>query len=116
MPDSSLPESSRFPVWRERLFLRLAGRDGSLLRPWHNGTLELSPREAFQAPAAHISLEEAGDKIAASVVAAYPPGIPLWVPGERINPDLVEWGRALQKSGGYLRGVDTGTIKIVAGS
>ena len=95
----------------------LQDRDGEFAPPpWRNGTLELSPREAFQAPAAHISLEEAGDKIASSVVAAYPPGIPLWVPGERINPDLVEWGRALQRSGGYLRGVNTGTIKIVAGS
>lgn len=98
-------------------FSSLQGRNEEFTSPpWRNGTLELSPREAFQAPAAHISLKEAGDKIAASVVAAYPPGIPLWVPGERISPDLVEWGRTLQKNGGYLRGVDNGTIKIVADS
>ena len=51
--------------------------------PW--GPLELPPREAFLAPQEAVPLEEAAGRIAAESLAAYPPGIPNVLPGERIE-------------------------------
>ena len=52
--------------------------------PW--GTLEMPPRDAFFAPQEAVPLDEAEGRIAAESLAAYPPGIPNVLPGERSAP------------------------------
>lgn len=48
------------------------------------------PREAYHAPKKYIKIEEALDEIAAENVMIYPPGIPLVIPGEIINEDILD--------------------------
>ena len=51
--------------------------------PW--GPTELSPRDAFLAPQEVVEFGEAESRIAAESLAAYPPGIPNVLPGERLD-------------------------------
>jgi arginine decarboxylase len=69
------------------------------------GDLELdtvkSPRDAFFGPKEAVAVEEAAGRVAAEQVTPYPPGIPVLVPGERINAAVID----------YLRsGVDAGMV------
>jgi arginine/lysine/ornithine decarboxylase len=52
---------------------------------------EMTPRDAFFAPATMVPLRDAVGRIAADLPAPYPPGIPFLVPGERISEAIVEY-------------------------
>jgi arginine/lysine/ornithine decarboxylase len=54
----------------------------------------LSPREAFFGPRQAVSANRAAGRIAAEQVTPYPPGIPILVPGERINQAVVDYLRS----------------------
>jgi hypothetical protein len=44
----------------------------------------ISPEEALELPWECVAIEEADQRIAAEYVWAYPPGIPILIPGQRI--------------------------------
>lgn len=46
---------------------------------------------AWRAPTRTLPLEQAAGAIAAEPICPYPPGIPLLVPGERIDPERLRW-------------------------
>jgi arginine decarboxylase len=79
--------------------------------PW--GPLDLPPREAFFASQEPVPLEQAAGRIAAEALAAYPPGIPNVLPGERIEPGTIEFIRDVIAGGGMLRGAVDRTLKTV---
>ncbi|BAS29008.1 arginine decarboxylase [Limnochorda pilosa] len=79
----------------------------------------LTPREAFLAPARSVSAAEAEGEVAAEMVAPYPPGIPVLVPGERITRESLEHLRRLRRAGARIQGTadPTGaTVRVVDGS
>lgn len=51
----------------------------------------LTPREAFFAQGKSLSLEEAIGEISSEMIMAYPPGIPLICPGEKITQEIVDY-------------------------
>ncbi|HBK68104.1 MAG TPA: hypothetical protein DDZ91_05640 [Firmicutes bacterium] len=81
--------------------------------PWNRQPLQLSPSEAVNKPVTYLNLQEVTGKIAAGWVAAYPPGIPLWVPGEQISSAMVEWLISFQRQGGYIRGLKKNQVKVI---
>src|SRR5215216_2650944 len=83
--------------------------------PW--GSLELPPRDAFFGPQEVVPFSEAVGKIAAESLAAYPPGIPNVLPGERLTRETVDYINEVVEHGGWVRGaVDRSlkTIRVVA--
>lgn len=82
--------------------------------PFSGGEPLLPPREAVSAVAARVPLRAAAGRVAAGWVAAYPPGIPLWTPGERITGAMVEWALAFRAAGGWLRGLEGDLVRVVA--
>lgn len=64
----------------------------------------LSPRQAFYAPRQAVPLEQAAGRIAAEIVAAYPPGIPCIAPGELITPEIRDILAGLKASGTRIQG------------
>jgi lysine decarboxylase len=82
--------------------------------PW--GPLEMAPRSAFFASQEAVPIEDAEGRIAAESLAAYPPGIPNVLPGERIEPETLAFIHDVLAEGGKLRGaVDRSlrTIRVV---
>jgi arginine decarboxylase len=82
--------------------------------PW--GPLELPPRDAFFGPQEVIPFSEAVGRIAAESLAAYPPGIPNVLPGERLTQETGDYINEVVEHGGWVRGaVDRSlrTIRVV---
>jgi arginine decarboxylase len=77
--------------------------------PW--GPLEMTPREAFLGAQEAVPVEQAVGRIAAESLAAYPPGIPNVLPGERITADTWQYVEAILAAGGALRGASDRTMR-----
>ena len=107
------------PVWYEMLL------DGLCTLPY--GT-ELPPQmpaqypavtrampvcEAVRAQKEALPLAACAGKIAADSVGVYPPGIPLWTPGERISEEAVAFLQAQQALGAELFGVQENHVIVV---
>jgi len=54
-------------------------------------TPEMSPSQAWYKKTYELPIKESVGRISADIVCPYPPGIPLLVPGERIEKERVEW-------------------------
>jgi arginine decarboxylase len=50
----------------------------------------LSPREAFFARPETLPAETAVGRVSAELIAPYPPGIPVVVPGERLTAEVID--------------------------
>jgi arginine decarboxylase len=70
--------------------------------PW--GELVLTPREAYLGPQEVVAFDAAAGRIAAEGLAAYPPGIPNVLPGERLTGETLDYIRDSVAHGGYVRG------------
>lgn len=66
----------------------------------------LNPREAFFAPAETAAIQVAVGRIAAEAITFYPPGIPVFYPGEIITAEAVEYLRAGLAAGLVPHGSD----------
>jgi len=74
---------------------------------------ELPLGVAWRAAAEAVPLAAAVGRIAAEPLCPYPPGIPLLVPGERIDPARAAW---LQQQARLWPGQIADTVRVVAGS
>ena len=74
-------------------------------------TPEMPLEQAWRADVALVSLAAAAGRLAAEPLCPYPPGIPLLIPGERIDPPRADWLR-LQQS--LWPGQIADTVRIVA--
>jgi lysine decarboxylase len=79
--------------------------------PW--GELVLTPREAFLGPQEVIPFDAAAGRIAAEGLAAYPPGIPNVLPGERLTTETLDFIRESVAHGGYVRGSSDRELKTL---
>ena len=89
----------------------------SLPSPWD---LELEtvalPRDAFFGPREDVPAREAVGRVAAEQITPYPPGIPVVVPGERINEAVIKYLESGLKAGMVLpdpADPSLGTIRVV---
>jgi arginine decarboxylase len=83
--------------------------------PW--GSLEAPPRDAFFGPQEVVPFDQAVGRVAAESLAAYPPGIPNVLPGERLTQETVDYIHEVVEHGGWVRGaVDRSlrTIRVVS--
>jgi arginine decarboxylase len=79
--------------------------------PW--GELAKTPREAFLGPQEVVPLEEAAGRIAAESLAAYPPGIPNVLPGERLTEETLAYILQSVAHGGFVRGGSDRALRTV---
>jgi arginine/lysine/ornithine decarboxylase len=82
-------------------------------RDLENPELVLTPREAFYAKKKFVNLCNSLGMVSGESVMAYPPGIPIIVPGERINEEVIKYIKFLKKQHSMLAGtVDPDVDKI----
>jgi arginine decarboxylase len=79
--------------------------------PW--GPLALPPREAFLGPQEAVPVSDAVGRIAAESLAAYPPGIPNVLPGERLSAETLEYVQRTLEQGGHLRGASDRRVRTL---
>jgi arginine decarboxylase len=79
--------------------------------PW--GPLELAPRDAFLGPQDVVPFERAEGRIAAESLAAYPPGVPNVLPGERLTAETIAYISDSLAHGGLVRGASDRTLQTI---
>jgi lysine decarboxylase len=79
--------------------------------PW--GEVALSPRAAFLAGPERVPIGQAAGRIAAECLAAYPPGIPNVLPGERLTAANLATLQRTLAHGGVVRGAADPTLRTV---
>jgi lysine decarboxylase len=79
--------------------------------PW--GDLAMSPRDAFLGRQEVVAADDAVGRIAAESLAAYPPGIPNVLPGERLSAATLDYVRTALDHGGSLRGASDRLLRTV---
>jgi len=79
--------------------------------PWE--PMELSPREAFLSRQEAVPFESAAGRIAAESLAAYPPGVPNVLPGERLTRATLDYVADSFAHGGLVRGASDRTLKTI---
>ncbi|TIC79273.1 aminotransferase class V-fold PLP-dependent enzyme [Nocardioides sp. GY 10127] len=76
----------------------------------------LTPREAFFAARETVGADEAVGRVCAEVVAPYPPGVPVLVPGEEVTVDTLATLRRAQARGvriAYAADASLATLQVV---
>lgn len=79
--------------------------------PW--GPLAMGPRDAFLGPQEVVPAAEAVGRVAAEGLAAYPPGIPNVLPGERLTAETLQYVQHALEQGGSLRGASDRKLRTV---
>jgi arginine decarboxylase len=79
--------------------------------PW--GELAMSPRDAFLGDQEVVRFRDAVGRIAAESLAAYPPGIPNVLPGERLTAPTLDYIQRTLEQGGSLRGASDRKLETV---
>jgi arginine decarboxylase len=79
--------------------------------PW--GPTELSPRDAFLAGQEVVAFDQAEGRIAGESLAAYPPGVPNVLPGERLTRATLDYIADSVAHGGLVRGASDRTLKTI---
>ena len=79
--------------------------------PW--GELAMTPREAFLGPQEVVAFEQAAGRVAAESLAAYPPGIPNVLPGERLTRETLDYIAESVDHGGHVRGGSDRLLKTL---
>ncbi|WP_138415095.1 aminotransferase class I/II-fold pyridoxal phosphate-dependent enzyme [Aquibacillus sediminis] len=75
--------------------------------------LAISPRDAFYAETEIIALDTAIGRISAESIMVYPPGIPIFIPGEIITKDNVAYIRRNVKAGLPVQGLEDETLQTI---
>ena len=79
--------------------------------PW--GALAMTPREAFLGPQHVVAFDDAEGRVAAESLAAYPPGVPNVLPGERMTRETLDFITESVAHGGYVRGAVDRELKTL---
>jgi arginine decarboxylase len=79
--------------------------------PW--GELAMTPREAFLGPQEVVPFDKAAGRVAAESLAAYPPGIPNVLPGERLTRETLDYIAESVRHGGHVRGGSDRLLKTL---
>ncbi|MDO4204595.1 MAG: aminotransferase class I/II-fold pyridoxal phosphate-dependent enzyme [Selenomonadaceae bacterium] len=76
------------------------------------GTPPMTPRDAYFAPAETVEIDRAVGRMAAEAPMFYPPGIPVFYPGEFITAEAVEYLQA-GLAAGLVPHADDPTLKTI---
>ncbi|MCB0876151.1 MAG: PLP-dependent transferase [Solirubrobacterales bacterium] len=79
--------------------------------PW--GPTVMTPRTAFLGPQETVGFDGAEGRIAAESLAAYPPGVPNVLPGERLSRATLDFIADSLAHGGQVRGASDRTLSTI---
>lgn len=97
---------------QEYMYQISKNHDGSVVLP-NIPTLAMTPREAFYAETEVIPFERSAGRIIAEFVMVYPPGIPIFIPGEIITEDNLNYTRKNIEAGLPVQGAEDDKFKTI---
>ncbi|HPB16652.1 MAG TPA: aminotransferase class I/II-fold pyridoxal phosphate-dependent enzyme [Clostridia bacterium] len=79
-------------------------RTSSLKHEYINPVVEMSPQDAFYAKKISMDIRKTAGEICGEFVMAYPPGIPILAPGERITEQIIDYIIYAKEKGSLITG------------
>ncbi|QKS71569.1 aminotransferase class I/II-fold pyridoxal phosphate-dependent enzyme [Paenalkalicoccus suaedae] len=76
-------------------------------------TLALSPRDAFYAETEVVALSDSAGRISAEFMMVYPPGIPIFIPGEIIEAENLSYIERNIETGLPVQGPEDASLKTI---
>lgn len=73
----------------------------------------LNPRQAFYSYKAPVPLRESIGNISGEFLMAYPPGIPVLCPGEKITFEIIDYIEKLKEVGLYVQGTEDPKVEHI---
>jgi len=73
----------------------------------------LAPREAFNSSKVSMPLRNSIGQISGEFLMAYPPGIPVLCPGERITAEIVDYVEEMKNAGLYVQGTEDPEVNYI---
>ncbi|QSZ26769.1 aminotransferase class I/II-fold pyridoxal phosphate-dependent enzyme [Aceticella autotrophica] len=73
----------------------------------------ISPRYAFECSTVALPLEESIGQISAEFLMAYPPGIPVLCPGERITREIIEYVNEMKNANLSIQGTEDPNVEYI---
>ena len=73
-----------------------------------------TPHQAIYQPKRYIPLEESEGCVSGEYIIPYPPGIPLLIPGEVINNEIIQYIKVMHKEGMEIVGIKDETYQSIA--
>ncbi|MCG8539664.1 MAG: arginine decarboxylase, partial [Clostridia bacterium] len=73
----------------------------------------VSPRDAYYSRKKKIKLEDAEGQVSGESIMAYPPGIPVVTPGERITREMIEYVNRLKEQQSLLQGTEDAYVEYI---
>lgn len=75
--------------------------------------LAMTPRDAFYATTESVPIDESVGRISAEFIMVYPPGIPIFIPGEIITQENIDYIRTNVAAGLPVQGPEDDTLKML---
>lgn len=75
--------------------------------------VDIKPKAAFYASKSNMALKDSCGRISAEFVMAYPPGIPILAPGERITKEILDYIDYSKEKGCLLTGTEDMNIERI---
>lgn len=72
-----------------------------------------TPQKAFYAPKETLPMAQSVGRISSEFVMAYPPGIPILAPGERITGEILEYIQYCKDKGSFMTGTEDREIEHI---
>jgi len=87
----------------------IKGKRGVLKNP----EVIVSPRDAYYSRKKKVKLDEAEGQVSGESIMAYPPGIPVVTPGERITREMIEYVNRLKEQHSLLQGTEDAYVEYI---
>jgi arginine/lysine/ornithine decarboxylase len=81
---------------------------GYAMVPPRPGAAAMTPAEAWRQSRRRVTFRESRGRIAAAALTPYPPGIPVVMPGEVLEPEMLAYLEELRRRGGIVEGWEGG--------
>lgn len=78
-----------------------------------NPRVVMGPQKAFYARKSSVAMTESEGHISGEFVMAYPPGIPILAPGERITEEIIDYIVYAKGKGSFLTGTEDMSIENI---
>lgn len=94
---------------------RLYSKDkaGMFDHEYINPAVVIPPKEAFYSNKKSVPLDQSEHAICGEFVMAYPPGIPILAPGERITREILDYIRYAKEKGCLLTGTQDMNVELI---
>jgi len=73
----------------------------------------LAPRDAFNSSKVSIPLSSSIGQVSGEFLLAYPPGIPVLCPGEKITAEIVNYVEEMKNAGLYVQGTEDPDVEYI---